>query len=66
MDTRKSRRFYVMVVQAVLLFRSETWVVIPNIKRLLAGVHNMVAQRILGKMPRWRASGTWEYYPLGV
>ena len=37
----------------------------PHIKHLLVGFHHRVARRILGKMPRRRAQGTWEYPPLG-
>ena len=36
-DSHMSGRFYIIVVQAVLLFRSETWVLISQIKRLLGG-----------------------------
>ena len=36
-DSQISGRFYIIVVQAVLLFRSETWVLISQIKRLLGG-----------------------------
>ena len=46
MDTRKPGRFYVAIVQAILLFGLERWVVMPRIKRLLGGFHHRVERRI--------------------
>ena len=40
---------YLANVQAVLIFVSETWVVIPQIGRILEGLHHQVAQRMAGK-----------------
>ena len=37
-DTRTSGRFYVVVVQAILLFRSNMWVATPRIKLIWGGV----------------------------
>ena len=37
-DTRTLGHFYVMAVQAILLFGSETWVATLQIKRLWGGV----------------------------
>ena len=51
--------FYVAVVQAILPFGSEVWVVTPRIKRLWGEFHHMVARQILVKMPRQRYEGTW-------
>ena len=42
-DTRTAARFYVAVVQYVLLLGSYLWVVTPNILRLLGSLHNWVA-----------------------
>ena len=50
--TRKLVRFYVAVVQDILLFGSETWMVNPRIKCLLGGFHHRVERRISGKMPQ--------------
>ena len=58
------RRFYIAVVQVILLFGLETWVVTLHIKRLWGGFHHRVARRISGNMPWWRTEGTWKYSPL--
>ena len=39
-DKRTAGRFYVAVVQAVLLFGSETWVLTPQLEKALAGFHH--------------------------
>ena len=64
-DTQMTGYFYVLVVQAILLSRSETWAVTPCIKRLLWGFHHRLARWILGNIPLQRAEGKWEYPPLG-
>ena len=51
-DTRTSWRFYVAVVQSVMIFRSESWVITPRILRVLGGLNNWVAQRIYVQIPR--------------
>ena len=48
-DTRTSGRFYLAIVQAVLRFGAETWVLTPRIGRLLGVFHHRVARRISGK-----------------
>ena len=57
-DTWTLGCFYVTVVQAILLFRSQTWVLTLHIKRILGGFHHRVARRISGKMPHRRVEGT--------
>jgi hypothetical protein len=44
--------FYKAVVQAVLLYGCETWVVTNAMLRVLEGFHHEVAQRISGLMPQ--------------
>ena len=57
-DNRTSGRFYVAVVQSVLLLGSYLWVVTPNIMRLMGSLHNWLVQRITGRMPQcW--NGCW-------
>ena len=41
-DTRTYGGGYMVVVQSVLIFRSESWVVIPCILRVLVSLHNRV------------------------
>ena len=41
--------FYLAIVQAVLLFDAETWVVYPHIGRVLGGLHHRSEQWISGK-----------------
>ena len=49
-DTRMLGHIYIAVVQSILLFGLETWVVTPHIKRIMGGFHQSVVQRILRKM----------------
>ena len=60
MDTKTLGSFYVAVVQSIILFGSETWVVSPCIKFLLGIFRHRVARRLVGKIPRRRSEGTWE------
>ena len=39
-DNRKEGRFYVEVVQAVLLFGSKTWILTPRLEKALVGFHH--------------------------
>ena len=48
-DARTSGRIYMVVVQAVMLYRSETWVMKPLIGRVLGGFHHRVALRLTGR-----------------
>ena len=51
-DERTSGRFYLAIVQAILVFVLETWVTTPRIGRILGRFHHWVEQRITGKQPR--------------
>ena len=54
------------VVQVVLLFGSETWVMTPCMGRLLGGggVQHRLAIHIIGSQPRWSLDIIWQYPPL--
>ena len=52
------------VVQAVMLYRLETWVMTPRIGRVLGGFHHRVARRLTGQHPRRGQDGGWVYLPL--
>ena len=49
------------MVQLVLIFVSETWVVNPGMDRVLWGVQNQMARQLMGRLPRQQADGKWEY-----
>ena len=60
-DARTLGRIYVTVVQAVMIYGSETWVITPYIGRVLGGFHHRVACRLTGRQP-WRGQGGgWVY-----
>ena len=56
--------FYKAIVQSVLLFGSETWVVTPQMLQALSAFHNRVARRIANKLPQRQRDGSWTYPPL--
>ena len=45
-DAWNSGRIYVAVVRAVLMYRSETWVITPRIGGVLGGFHHKVDLRL--------------------
>ena len=55
--------FYKAVVQSVLLYGCETWVITPAVQRTLDGFHNRVTRQIAGRQPR-RVNGEWVYPPI--
>ena len=63
-DRRKVGRFYVVMVQAVLLFGSETWVLTPRLEKSLEGFHHRAVWRMAGMGPKRQCDGTWVYKPI--
>ena len=61
-DKRISGTFFKAVVQQVLLFGAETWVLTPRIERALDSFMHGAAQRITGRQPRRGWYVKW-YYP---
>jgi hypothetical protein len=55
------RLFYKATVQAVLLFRSETWNITPTMRRGLEGFHTRAARQMTGMMPEKDSDGNWSY-----
>ena len=54
------------VVQAVLLFGSETWVLTPRLDKSLEGFHHRVARQMAGMVTKRQRDGTWVYPPIGA
>ena len=46
-DARTLGRIYVTVVQAVMLYAFETWVMTPHSGRVLDGFHHRVARKLI-------------------
>ena len=63
-DAKTSGQIYLVVVQSVLLYGSETWVLIPRMDRVLGGFHHRVARRLTGWQPWKGRGGGWVYPPL--
>ena len=60
-DPRVSGFFFKYVVQAVLLFGLETWVVTPLMGRALGGFQDQVERRLTGRIPWKKTDRKWEY-----
>ena len=60
-DDRKSEHIYLLLVQSVLLYGSEKWVMTPHMQRVLGVFHHRVARRLTGKQPRKGREGGWVY-----
>ena len=56
--------FSKVVTQAVLLFGTETWVLIPRMERGLSSFRQRVVRHITRTQPRIYGGGSWEYNSL--
>ena len=64
-DSRVCGMFYKAVVQSVLLYGCETWVITSQVLDVLRGFHNRVARRLSGKRPYLLpAENEWVYPPI--
>ena len=63
-DARVLGKIFKAVVQEVLLFRAETWVLTPRMERALESFQNGTARQITGRQPWRRGDGRWTYPPL--
>ena len=61
---RVSGNFFKAVVQQVLLFGAETWVVSPMMERALSTFLHGAARGITGRQPRRGRDGKWHYHSL--
>ena len=57
-----SENFFKAVVQQVLLFGAETWVVTPRMEQVLYSFMHGAARRITERQPRRGWDGKW-FYP---
>ena len=55
-----------VVVQAVLLFGSKTWVLTPRLEKSLEGFHHWLEQRMAGMAPKRQRDRKWVYPPIGA
>ena len=62
-NPRISGMFYKAVVQSVLLYGCETWVITPKVLSVLGGFHNKVARQLAGRQPRL-INGVWDHSPV--
>ena len=53
--------FYIVVVQAVILYGSKVWVTSPRIERNMGGLHHRVVRRLTGRMPHQNLDRTWAH-----
>ena len=56
-----SRLFFKEVIQALLIFGEETWVVTPRIGKALGVFQTQVARRLMRQLPWSTTDRTWRY-----
>ena len=59
-------KLYVAVVQVVIMFGSETWVLTPPLEKALTGFHHRSSRRMLGMGPKCHPDEIWVYPPIGA
>ena len=62
-DARTLGQIYMVVIQLVMLYRSETWMTTPHIGRVLGGFHHKVARKMMGRQPWKGRNSVWTYPP---
>ena len=63
-EKRALGNLFKAVMQEVLIFGAETWVLNPRIERALESFQHGAARRITGRQPWRRGDGQWTYPPL--
>ena len=63
-DARTLGEIYLVMVQAVLLYGSEIWVLTPRMQRVLGGFHHIVARKLTRQQPQKVWDVGWVYPPL--
>ena len=56
-DKRTVGRFYVVAVQAMILFLFETWVMTPRLEKSLEGFHQWAVRRMAGMGTKHQQDG---------
>ena len=59
-DPRLAAIFYRAVVQTILLYGSETWVILEAMKKKVEGAHTDFLRQMTGNLARQIVDGTWE------
>ena len=62
-DVWTMETLYKVLVQAVIIFGSETWILTPHMGQTLVGFQHKVAQQLMGKQTRRLPDGVWDYPP---
>ena len=65
-DKRTEGKLYVAVVQGLLFFRLDMWVVTPFLEKSLTGFHHRAVWRMVGMGPKLQLKGKWIYLPIRV
>ena len=65
-DSIKAGKLYMVVVQEVIIFESETWVMILWLEKSLEGFHHWAVRRMAGMGPKLQWGGTWVYSLIGA
>ena len=58
---RGHQEFLYSLVQVVLLYGSETWIMSPRIGRAMKGFHHQVVRIMTGRIPHRNLGGTWTH-----
>ena len=56
--------FYKAVLQAVMIYGSEIWVITYSMMKVLKGFHHQINQSIMGKIERNIRMKGWEWIPV--
>ena len=65
-DKRTAVRFYVAVVQVVIMFGSEMLVLTTCSEKSLKGFRHRAVRRMAGIGPKRQRGGKWVYPPIGA
>ena len=58
-DPQESRFFFTDMLQAVMIFGVETWVVKPCMGSVMGGFQYQVVRQLIGQTPQQKTDGKW-------